>query len=338
MGEHANHEKRKRAHAPENEREGLQAGSQDTVQKTMQDPAQVTLQASTQATLQAYTQAAPRNEPLLLGVIGDPIQHSKSPAMHTAALRTCGLAGTYLPFHVKGNRLEEAIRGIRALGFRGINVTVPHKLDVMNYLDRIDEGARLIGAVNTIVNDDGVLTGYNTDGIGYIRSLKEEAVPELKGKRVLVLGSGGAARGIVYALLQERPGLVTIANRTAEKARELAAEWAHLGSLSGCGLEDLDAVLPEVDVIINTTSVGMHPRVGDCPLDSRQIPEGIVVSDLIYNPLKTELLQQAEVRGCTIHSGLGMFIYQGAYAFEHWTGRAAPVEAMRAAVLASMHQ
>ncbi|GIP48304.1 MULTISPECIES: shikimate dehydrogenase [Paenibacillus] len=277
-------------------------------------------------------------QPLLLGVIGDPIQHSKSPVMHTAALKACGLAGAYLPFHVKGNRLEEAIRGVRALGFRGINVTVPHKVEVMDYLDRIDEGARLIGAVNTIVNDDGVLTGYNTDGIGYIRSLKEEAAPELRGKRVLVLGSGGAARGIVYALLQEEPGLVTVANRTAVKAREMANEWAHLGRLNGCGMEELDEVLPEVDLIINTTSVGMHPHVGDCPLDSRQIPEEIVVSDLIYNPLKTELLQQAEVRGCTIHSGLGMFVYQGAYAFEHWTGRTAPVEAMRAAVLASMHQ
>ncbi|MDU4696655.1 MAG: shikimate dehydrogenase [Paenibacillus sp.] len=302
MGEQASHEKREREEARATE--GAGAGQQ----------------------------------PLLLGVIGDPIQHSKSPAMHTAALEACGIAGAYLPFHVKGNRLEEAIRGIRALGFRGINVTVPHKVEVMSCLDRIDEGALLIGAVNTIVNDDGVLTGYNTDGIGYIRSLKEEAAPELKGKRVLVLGSGGAARGIVYALLQEQPGLVTIANRTAEKARELAAEWTHLGSLSGCGMEELDAVLPGVDLIINTTSVGMHPHVGDCPLNARQIPEGIVVSDLIYNPLKTELLRQAEVRGCTFHSGLGMFIYQGAYAFERWTGRSAPIEAMRAAVLASMHQ
>lgn len=277
-------------------------------------------------------------QPLLLGVIGDPIQHSKSPVMHTAALQAYGLTGAYLPFHVKGNRLEEAIRGIRALGFRGINVTVPHKVEVMNYLDHIDEGARLIGAVNTIVNDGGVLTGYNTDGIGYIRSLKEEAAPELKGKRVLVLGCGGAARGIVYALLQEAPGRVTIANRTAAKAQELAAEWSQLGNLTGCSMEELAEVLPEVDLIINTTSVGMHPHVSDCPLDMRLIPEGIVVSDLIYNPLKTELLVQAEAKGCTIHSGLGMFIYQGAYAFEHWTGLTAPVDAMRAAVLESMNQ
>ncbi|MGG6313475.1 shikimate dehydrogenase [Paenibacillus macerans] len=275
-------------------------------------------------------------QPMLLGVIGDPILHSKSPAMHTAALQACGIAGAYLPFHVKGDRLEEAIRGIPALGFRGINVTVPHKLEVMKYLDRIDEGARQIGAVNTIVNDGGVLTGYNTDGIGYIRSLKEEAVPDLEGKSVLVLGSGGAARGILYALLQENPGRVVLANRTAEKAKQLAAEWAHLGPLSGCGMDETGALLPETDIVINTTSVGMYPQVGECPIDPERIPRGIVVSDLIYNPLETELLREAKAKECTVHSGLGMFIYQGAYAFERWTGLPAPVDAMRAAVMESM--
>lgn len=274
--------------------------------------------------------------PLLLGVIGDPIRHSKSPAMHMTALQACGIDGAYLPFHVKGDRLEAAVKGIAALGFRGINVTVPHKLEVMKYLDRIDEGARLIGAVNTVVNDGGILTGYNTDGIGYIRSLKEEAAPELQGKNVLVLGSGGAARGIIYALLQERPGRVVIANRTAEKAQELAAEWAHLGPLSGCGMDKAEAFLAEAELVINTTSVGMYPQVGACPINPELIPPGIVVSDLIYNPLRTELLRHAEQKGCTIHNGLGMFIYQGAYAFERWTGLPAPIEAMRTAVMASM--
>ncbi|WP_018752634.1 shikimate dehydrogenase [Paenibacillus sanguinis] len=274
--------------------------------------------------------------PLFLGVIGDPIVHSKSPTMHRAALQSCGLSGAYLPFHVKPDRLGEAISGIRALGFRGINVTVPHKLEVMNYLDHIDEGAKLIGAVNTIVNDDGVLTGYNTDGIGYVRSLKEEAVPELRGKRILVLGSGGAARGIVHALLQEQPERVVVANRTTAKARELAIEWSHLGNLAGCGMEEAGKTLASSDIIINTTTLGMYPHVGDCPLDVEAIPSGIVVSDLIYNPLKTRLLVGAEARGCKVHGGLGMFVYQGAYAFERWTGLQAPVEAMRAAVMESM--
>ncbi|CAM4478260.1 MAG: shikimate dehydrogenase [Paenibacillus macerans] len=274
--------------------------------------------------------------PLLLGVIGDPIGHSKSPAMHEAALKACGLAGAYLPFHVKGERLKEAVQGIAALGFRGINVTVPHKLDVMKYLDRIDEGARYIGAVNTVVNDGGTLTGYNTDGIGYIRSLKEETVPDLTGKTAVVLGAGGAARGIIYALLLERPAHVIVANRTADKARELAAEWAHLGRISGCGMEEAAEYLQAADIVINTTSAGMYPHVQETPIDPALLPGGIVVSDLIYNPLKTELLRRAEMKDCTIHSGFGMFIYQGAYAFEHWTGLPAPIEAMRAAVMASM--
>ncbi|MEF2964848.1 shikimate dehydrogenase [Paenibacillus sp. M1] len=274
--------------------------------------------------------------PLLLGVMGDPIIQSKSPAMHRAALDASGIAGIYVPLHVRAGSLREAVEGVRALGFRGVNVTVPHKVEVMSYLDEIDEGARAIGAVNTIVNDDGVLKGYNTDGIGYIRSLKREAVPDLGGKRVLVLGSGGAARGIVHALLRENPARVTVANRTAEKARELAREWSQLGSLYGCGMEEAAGVLPEVDIVINTTSVGMYPVPGRTPLDPGLLPSGIVVSDLIYNPLRTELLLQAERKGCTIHNGLGMFVYQGGYAFEYWTGRPAPIDAMREAVLDSL--
>ncbi|RCX22664.1 shikimate dehydrogenase [Fontibacillus phaseoli] len=274
--------------------------------------------------------------PLLLGVMGDPIIQSKSPAMHMAALEAAGIEGSYVPLHVKEERLQQAVQGIRALGFRGVNVTVPHKVEIIKYLDEIDEGARAIGAVNTILNDGGVLKGYNTDGIGYIRSLKEEAAPDLTGKRVLVLGSGGAARGIVYALLQEAPARVIVANRTAEKARDLAREWSHLGHLQGCGMEEAGNLLPEVDILINTTSVGMYPHPGHMPLDAAGLPSGIVVSDLIYNPLRTELLIQAERKGCTVHNGIGMFVYQGSYAFEYWTGMPAPVEAMRAAVLSSL--
>lgn len=274
--------------------------------------------------------------PLLLGVMGDPIVQSKSPVMHTSALSASGIRGSYVPLHVLGVSLKEAMEGVRALGFRGVNVTVPHKVEVMKYLDAIDESARAIGAVNTVVNDGGVLTGFNTDGIGYIRSLKEEAAPDLAGKRVVVLGSGGAARGIVYALLRENPAEVSVANRTADKARALADEWSHLGSLRGLAMEEIGSVLAKADILINTTSVGMYPHPGQSPIDPALIPEGIVVSDLIYNPLKTELLIQAERKDCLIHNGLGMFVYQGAYAFEYWTGVTAPVEAMRAAVLGSL--
>ncbi|MNW46586.1 Shikimate dehydrogenase [compost metagenome] len=277
-----------------------------------------------------------KDSSLLLGVMGDPILHSKSPAMHMAALKAAGIAGTYVPLHVTENHLKDAVEGVRALGFRGVNVTVPHKVEVMKYLDAVDEGARYIGAVNTIVNDGGRLTGYNTDGIGYIRSLKEETVSDLSGKNVLVLGSGGAARGIIYALLKECPAKVTVANRTASKAQELAAEWSHLGNIEGCGIDDVCHVTAEIDLLINTTSVGMYPRIEECPIAPHLIPEGIIVSDLIYNPLTTELLRQAELKGCTTHNGLGMFVYQGGYAFEYWTGEKAPSAVMREAVTGSL--
>ncbi|MCP1185839.1 shikimate dehydrogenase [Paenibacillus sp. 1781tsa1] len=275
--------------------------------------------------------------PVLLGVMGDPIAHSKSPAMHNAALQAAEVNGMYMPLHVHPDQLEAAVRGIVALGYRGVNVTIPHKEQVMQYLDVIDESARLIGAVNTIVNEGGTLTGYNTDGIGYVRSLKEEAVTELAGKRIAVLGAGGAARGVIYALALEKPEQIHILNRTADRAIALASDLrGHgLGEISGSGMEDAARVLATADIVINTTSAGMHPYIDDVPVDSSLIREGAAVSDLIYNPLETRLLRESRMRGCTVHGGLGMFVYQGAVAFEHWLGIPAPVETMRRAVLNS---
>ncbi|WP_339256517.1 shikimate dehydrogenase [Paenibacillus sp. FSL R5-0713] len=275
--------------------------------------------------------------PVLLGVMGDPIAHSKSPAMHNAALLAAGVNGMYMPLHVHPDQLEAAVRGIVALGYRGVNVTIPHKEQVMQYLDVIDESARLIGAVNTIVNEGGTLTGYNTDGIGYVRSLKEEAVPELAGKRIAVLGAGGAARGVIYALALEKTEHIHILNRTADRAIALASDLrGHgLGEISGSGMEEVANVLATADIVINTTSAGMHPHVDDVPVDPSLIREGAAVSDLIYNPLETRLLRESRMRGCTVHGGLGMFVYQGAVAFEHWLGIPAPVETMRRAVLNS---
>ena len=272
---------------------------------------------------------------LLLGVMGDPIGHSKSPAMHDAAINALGLSGAYVPLHIRPQGLGDAIQAVKALGFRGVNVTIPHKVEVMKYLDVVDEGAQRIGAVNTIVNDKGKLTGYNTDGIGYVRSLKDEACPDLKGKRIVVIGAGGAARGIIYALIGEGPEKISIVNRTSAKALALAEEWSSLADLRGYGEEDAGEALSDADVIINTTSVGMFPRISELPIPPESIREGIVVSDLIYNPLKTELLRQGELRRCTIHGGLGMFINQGAYPFEYWTRLTAPVQAMKEAVLTS---
>lgn len=272
---------------------------------------------------------------ILYGVFGDPIRHSKSPVMLNRAFEETGLNAAYAAFHILPGQLEDAIKGIRALQFRGVNVTIPHKLEVMEYLDEIDEGARIIGAVNTIVNDNGRLIGYNTDGIGYVRSLKEETGIELHGKKVLMLGAGGAARGVGYALAKEGAAHIYIANRTREKAEELAQSMSGFTGVTGMGLDEIADVVGDVALIVNNTSLGMHPNVDSVPMDTTLVREHMVVSDLVYNPMITKFLRESEACGATIHSGLGMFIYQGAYAFEFWTGVPAPTAAMREAVLQS---
>ncbi|WP_130616619.1 shikimate dehydrogenase [Cohnella abietis] len=273
---------------------------------------------------------------VLFGVIGDPIRHSKSPIMLNRAFKEKGINCAYAAFHVAPNQLEQAIAGVRGLGFRGLNVTIPHKIEVMALLDELSEGAKAAGAVNTIVNENGRLVGYNTDGIGYVRSLKEEIEPSLTGKTIIVLGAGGAARGIIWALAQENPAAIIIANRTESKASELAASFSLAGKVTSIPWSDLQEACKQADVVINTTSVGMSPNIEKVPLDPSWLRIGSVASDLIYNPLKTEFLKQAELQGCRIHGGLGMFIYQGAYAFEYWTGQPAPVEEMRAVVMESL--
>jgi shikimate dehydrogenase len=270
---------------------------------------------------------------ILLGVMGDPIIQSKSPIMHEAALQALGIPGAYVPLHIRPEKLGDAVQAIRTLGFRGVNVTIPHKVAVMQYLDVLDESAVAVGAVNTIVNDNGVLTGYNTDGIGYVRSLKAEAISDLSGVKIMVIGAGGAARGIVAALLQEKPSSIIIANRSVDKAEDLASQCRSKGNVIGISMNEVAEMLSGVDVLINTTSVGMYPHMDETPIDPGLLREGMVVSDLIYNPLRTRLLLEGLERGCTIHGGLGMFVYQGAYALEYWTGQPAPTEIMRQTIL-----
>ncbi|MEW9701541.1 shikimate dehydrogenase [Paenibacillus sp. SI8] len=273
---------------------------------------------------------------ILYGVFGDPIRHSRSPIMLNRAFQETGLNAAYAAFHVSPLELGDAIRGIRALGYRGVNVTIPHKVEVMQYLDEIDEGAQVIGAVNTIVNDNGRLKGYNTDGIGYVRSLKEETGIELQGKTVLLLGAGGAARGVAYALAKEGAACIYIANRTKERALELADAISSFTRTEGIGLDEIDRAVHEAVLVVNTTSAGMHPNVDELPMPIDSLSERHLVSDLIYNPRITRFLREAELKGARIHGGLGMFIYQGAFAFEYWTGTAAPVAAMRQVVEQSL--
>lgn len=269
----------------------------------------------------------------LLGVMGHPIAQSKSPHMHNQALINQQLPFTYLAFDVHPEQLSQAVNGLRALGARGWNVTIPHKVSIMPLLDEVSEDAQKIGAVNTVVNEAGKLFGYNTDGAGYLKSLVEETGIRVSGQRVLILGAGGAARGVAYALTQSGAGDIVIANRTLEKAEQLCSFLTRMADVKAIGLDQIGKWIDDRTLIVNTTSVGMHPNVQELPLEEALLPDGAVVSDLIYNPLKTMLLKRAEQRGCVTHNGVGMFIHQGALAYEKWTGVKPPLDIMRQAVM-----
>ncbi len=267
------------------------------------------------------------------GVIGDPIEHTMSPVMHNAVFQQLGMDYLYVAFRVRKEELSEAIHGIRALGIRGINVTIPHKVDVIPLLDELDPLAERIGAVNTIVNDDGVLKGYNTDATGFQQALLEEGV-EPKGKDVVILGAGGASRSVSFILAQEGANLV-ILNRRLELdwAKELARQISQffdkeVGALE-LSEENLTAVLREADIVVNATSVGMSPSINETPVPSKLLKPGLVVFDIVYNPIKTRLLREAEAAGAKTIGGLNMLAWQGALAFEQFTGQKAPVDLMR---------
>lgn len=277
---------------------------------------------------------------VLTGLFGFPVGQSMSPDMHNAAFRQLGLNFAYLAFAVEPSRLRSAVEAIRALSMRGVNVTIPHKVAVMDYLDDIDGEALDIGAVNTIVNEDGKLIGYNTDGPGYVRSLLEETGVTLAEQRVLLLGAGGAARAVGVSLARKGAKNMKVANRSLDKAENLAqvlgkhvpadvVEWSD---------ESLARAVGEADLIINTTSVGMVPNVDESPIRKEWLRPDALVSDLIYNPRYTKLLKDAEQIGANVHPGLGMFIHQGALAFELWTGQKAPASLMREIVEQKLNQ
>lgn len=275
----------------------------------------------------------------VLGVIGHPVAHTSSPAMHNAALAALGLDYVYVPFHVEPAHLEAAVAGMRALEVAGLNVTVPHKQAVMPLLDEVSEQAKAIGAVNTIAWRDGRLWGDNTDAYGVLQSLQQDAGLEALPARVGVLGAGGAARAVLYALLQ-RPEVeeVLLLNRTVERAERLAADLnggsrVRPGPLGG----EAEAAVRHTGLLINTTSLGMHPQEGVSPLeDPSCLRAGMVVLDIVYRPLRTRLMAQAEARGARALNGLGMLAHQGARSFEIWTGQQPPVDVMVQAALAQM--
>ena len=267
----------------------------------------------------------------ICGVIGDPIAHTMSPVMHNAVFKEMGMDYVYVAFQVKKEGLGEAIRGMRALNIRGLNVTIPHKVAIIPLLDRLDHLAELIGAVNTVVNDNGVLTGYNTDAEGFLRALLERGI-EPGGKNVVILGAGGASRAISF-ILAERGSSLVILNRTLDKARECASRIGEVFQKEVKALEfdseNLAKALSEADILVNTTSVGMYPHTDETPASSDLLRPGLIVVDIVYNPIKTRLLEETEAAGARTISGIDMFVWQGALAFEKWTGLKAPVKLMK---------
>jgi len=269
----------------------------------------------------------------LCGLIGDPVEHSMSPAMHNAAFDRMGLDFCYVPFRVKPEDLPPAIAGMKALNIRGFNVTIPHKVDIMPLLDEIDPLAQRIGAVNTVVNNNGVLQGFNTDAVGFLEALVQKGI-EPKGKKVVVVGAGGAGRAVSY-ILAERGAHLTILNRLQELdwAEKLASQLTQNfgGDVRALELtvENLSSVLVGDYILVNTTSVGMSPDRNDTPIPADLLKSSLVVFDVVYNPLKTKLLREAERTGAQTISGLDMLVWQGALSFELWTGVRPPIELMK---------
>jgi shikimate dehydrogenase len=269
------------------------------------------------------------------GVIGDPIEHTLSPVMHNAAFSHLKLDFVFLAFRVKPAELENAMRGMRGLGVHGLNVTMPHKSAVVNYLDELDPTAKFLGSVNTILNKDDRLLGFNTDGVGALKALRENGVNP-HGKKLLLLGAGGAARAIAYALAEEAEELCVL-NRASEKAGELADLLSRTfgkkvtgGALSPSAIQ---RSLRDSDILINATSVGMHPNVSQSLVAPRWLKPGLCVMDIVYNPVETKLVKDARAAGARVISGVEMLLYQGTASFEVWTGVPAPVGVMRRAVM-----
>lgn len=266
----------------------------------------------------------------VVGLIGEPVEHSFSPPMHNGAFKTLGLDYVYVPFNVSPDNLKSAIEGANSLNIQGLNVTIPHKINVIKYLKELDPIAELIGAVNTI--DFKNLKGYNTDGIGCIRAIEE--VTKIKDKNIVVAGAGGAARAIVFYLAKYGAEEVNILNRNLKKAENLASDLLASNLISNVNSSDISEIskfISDADILIDTTPIGMHPNVSDEPIvKAADIHEELVVNDIVYNPNETVLLKEAIKANAKVVYGIKMLLYQGAESFKIWTGREAPVDVMEA--------
>jgi shikimate dehydrogenase len=273
-----------------------------------------------------------------VGLIGWPIKHSLSPAMHNAAFAELGLDWTYVLIPTPPGQLTQALKELLAQNFVGSNVTMPHKRAVIPHLDELSDAARLIGAVNTIHIQDGRFYGENTDAIGFLNGLKEAGY-DPKGMRVAMLGAGGAARAALFSLLQAGAGKVTVINRTVERAAALVDDLAKVFSTSSLSFEPLNsetlaALHGQVDLVVNSTSIGMLPQSDASPWPAEvAIPTGAIFYDIVYYPVQTLFLRRAQEAGQKTVNGVSMVVHQGASAFEMWTGQQAPLAVMRQTLL-----
>jgi shikimate dehydrogenase len=268
----------------------------------------------------------------LFAVLGYPIGHSMSPIMLNDVLSYYEIDAHYHPFKVSPEELEIAIRGLKAIGIAGFNVSIPHKSAIIPFLDGVDDLALSIGAVNTVVNDNGKLIGYNTDGYGFIKGL-EPYISSFSDKKVLVIGAGGAARAIYFTMAKLKPLAIDITNRTVIKGKELIEACPFESNSKALSLDEAEAHLIEYDVVIQTTMIGMYPNILESPISLRNLKTKALVCDIVYNPLETQFLKEARQKGATIQNGVEMFVYQGALAFEKWTGIFPDVKRMRENVL-----
>ena len=264
-------------------------------------------------------------------IIGNPIVHSLSPAIHNAAFAALGLNFVYTAHRVED--VEAAVRGIRALGIRGASVTIPHKLAVIPFLDEVDPVAAGIGSVNTIVNNEGKLQGSNTDGEGAMKALNEAGVI-LEGKRVVMIGSGGAARAVGFTLAAKaKLRSLTILGIIEPELEKLAGDIAEKTPLKAKGKRMKDEVLAEeiekAELVIQCTPIGMHPKVDETPIPAKLLRRDLIVMDIVYNPRETRMLREAKAAGAKVIPGLEMFLNQAVLQFEKWTGKPAPVAVMR---------
>ncbi len=275
----------------------------------------------------------------LASIIGTDIGHSRSPAMMNAAFEKLGLDAYYYAMNIKEEDFGDVIRALPKMNFIGLTITIPYKIEVMQYLDEIDPLAEIIGAVNTVRIRDGRMKGYNTDGEGFVRGLEKDLGLDTAGSTFLVIGAGGVSRAIMTVLASRRtgckdPGRIYLANRTIDKAQAICSKLNR--QICDCcvpiGLEDIQEYIEKADVLVNATNVGMPPMEGEAPLDLSLLRRDLAVADVIYNPEKTALLQEAERLGCRFVNGKSLLIHQGCMAFEIFTDREAPAEDMRKAV------